>query len=208
MTIHPIPLFIEKEYAFTDEEYLSATEKWQLLHDWQHFMVSGFKKLFLTRTLYRFLTHQCGLSAYYNQDRFWQYYFSAEIAHLKSLLSQFGGDKVSVELGHQLWLGDPAADLKAAMCREAERLYAPLSQVLQDLEHRYEEMVAVWHEFAVNSGIQEASLPPNYIVSENTRNLLAYAAYIALKQQRPLTGLQLMFPFHHQSLLQPIPVEA
>jgi hypothetical protein len=201
MTIDPIPLFIEQAYTFSDEAYLSATEKWQLLYDWQQFMLSGFKKLFFTRALYRFLS-RWKFTAHYNQERFWHYYFNAEATHLKEFLAEL------LNAHPQLSPPGSAADLKAAIRQETGRLYAPLSQVLQDLEYKHEEMMAAWHEFALNAGIQDAALPPSYIVSENTRNLLAYAAYIALKQQRPLTGLQLMFPFHHQSLLQPVLVEA
>ena len=113
--------------------------------------------------------------------------------------------------GNHLWLDDPAADLKEAMCREAWRLYAPLNQVLQDLEIKYEEMIAAWHDFAVAGNITDATLPPAYQISENTRHLLAYAAYIALRHQRPLTGLQLRLPLQPllppQQWLQSSPIE-
>ena len=141
---------------------------------------------------------------------------NSSTAHLHGFLAQFGGDRRSVEQGNQLWLDGPAADLKEAMCREASRLYAPLNQVLQDLEIKYEEMIAVWHDFAVAGNITDTTLPPAYQISENTRHLLAYAAYIALRHQRPLTGLQLRLPLqpllppqprlHSQALLRPSPV--
>ncbi len=208
---HPAPIDTT-EYDFNDEAHLdlAASQKRQILRDWQRFMQSGFKKLFFTRSLYRFLIHRCGFSAHYNQERFWSYHFDAEISRLKALLAQFGGDNFSLEFGNQMWLADPAADLKAAMCWEASRLYDPFDQVLLDLEHKHEEMIIAWREFALNSGIREVNLPPAYTVSENTRNLLAYAAQIALREQGyPLVGLQLIFPtHHHQTLLQPVPVAA
>jgi len=217
MTIYPVPTSIEEEYTFTDEKsvtvigeesiILSATDKWQLLQSWQRFLLSGFKNLFFRADLYRFVIHHCHYNAQRNREQFWLFHFSSDISRLRATLNQFGGDRRSVEHGNHLWLDGPAADLKEAMCREASRLYAPMSQVLQDLEIKHEEMIAAWHEFAVGANITESSIPPTYQVSENTRNLLAYAATIALKHQRPLTGLQLMFPLPHQSLLPPVPVE-
>lgn len=214
MTIYPIP--ITEEYTFTAEKsvtvtgeetlLLSVDEKQQLLLTWQRFLLSGFKNLFFSDALYRFLIHHCHFSAERNREQFWRTYFSSDLARLRSMFAQFGGDRRSAEQGNHLWLNGPAADLKEAMCREASRLYAPLSQVLQDLEYKYEEMIAAWHDFAVAANITDTTLPPVYQVSENTRNLLAYAAQIAFKHQRPLTGLQMMFPLQ-QPLLQPVPVE-
>jgi hypothetical protein len=194
MMIQPIPLPIETEYTFTDEEFITAAEKWQILHDWQHFLGSGFKKLFFSRALYHFLTHPCGLPSHATPDRFWHFFCNAEPHNLAALLNQFGGDQRHAELGNRTWLAAPAPDLKAAMSREAERLYVPLNQVLQDLAYKHEELVAAWHDFAQAAQLQEVPLPPHYLVSENTRNLLAYAAQIALTQPRPLAGLQLRFP--------------
>jgi hypothetical protein len=191
------------DYTFTDESFLSATEKWQILHDWQGFLLSGFKKLFFTRALYQFITQQCGLrTGQANQELYWTYHFDSEVIRLRVFLLHFvspGND--------QTWLTGSATDLKGALCEEVQRLYTPLDQVLQDLETKHEEMVQVWHDFALNCGFQNTGLPPQYQVSENTRNLLAYAAMIATGQQRPLTGLQAMFPFHRETLLQSVPIE-
>ncbi len=215
MTIYP--LSIAEEYPFSDEKsvtvigeesiILSAADKWQLLQSWQRFLLSGFKNLFFRADLYRFVIHYCHLNAERNREQFWQFHCSSDISRLKAILQQFGGDRRSVEQGNHLWLDGLAADLKEAMCREASRLYAPLSQVLQDLEIKHKEMIAAWHDFAIAANITAAVLPPAYQVSENTRNLLAYAATIALKHQRPLTGLQMMFPLPQQPLLPPVPVE-
>jgi len=214
MTIYPIP--ITEEYTFTAEKsvtvtgeetlLLSADEKEQLLLAWQRLMLSGFKNLFFTSPLYRFLIHHCHYGAHRNREQFWAFYLNSSTSRFRSFLAQFGGDRRSAEQGNHLWLNGPASDLKEAMCREASRLYAPLSQVLQDLEVKHEDMIAAWHRFAVAANITEATLPAAYQVSENTRNLLAYAAYIALRHQRPLTGLQMMFPMQ-QPLFQPVPVE-
>lgn len=69
----------------------------------------------------------------------------------------------------------------------------PLSQILQDLEIKHTELIAAWQQFALAANITGATLPPAYQVSENIRNLLAYAANIALKHQHALIGLQLRF---------------
>ncbi len=215
MSIYPIP--ITEEYTFTAEKsvtvtgeetlLLSVDEKEQLLLAWQRLLLSGFKNLFFTDPLYRFLIHHCYFSAHRHREQFWNFYLNSSISRFRTFLGQFGGDRVSAEHGNHLWLDGPAADLKEAMCREASRLFAPMSQVLQDLEIKHEEMIAAWHDFAVAANITAATLPPAYQVSENTRHLLAYAAYIALRHQRPLTGLQLRFPLQAQLLLSPLPVE-
>ncbi len=220
MTIYPIP--ITEEYTFTAEKsvtvtgeetlLLSVDEKEQLLLAWQRLLLSGFKNLFFTDPLYRFLIHHCQFSAHRHREQFWNFYMNGSISRFRDFLAQFGADRRSVEQGNHLWLDGPAADLKEAMCREASRLYAPLNQVLQDLEIKYEEMIAAWHDFAVAGNITDATLPPAYQISENTRHLLAYAAYIALRHQRPLTGLQLRLPLQSQPLLsqqwlQPSPIE-
>ena len=216
MTIYPIP--ITEAYSFIDEKsvtaageetvLLSAADKEQILIAWQQFMLSGFKNLFFRADLYRFLIHHCQFSAHRHREQFWQTFFSSDLEQFKAFLAQFGADRRSVEQGDHLWLDGGTADLKEAMCREASRLYAPLTQVLQDLEYKYGEMIAAWHDFAAAANISDVSIPPAYQVSENTRHLLAYAATIALRRQRPLTGLQLMFPLEHQSLLKPVPVAA
>ena len=218
MSIYPIP--ITAAYSFIDEKsvtaagqdtvLLSAADKEQILIAWQQFMLSGFKNLFFRAYLYRFLIHHCHFSAHRNREQFWWTFFGSDLERFKAFLAQFGADRRSAEQGDYLWLDGGAADLKEAMCREAARLYAPLSQVLRDLEYKYGEMIAAWHDFAAAANITDVSIPPAYQVSENTRNLLAYAAQIAftLGSQRPLTGLQMMFPLQPQPLLQPVPVES
>lgn len=201
--------------GFSDEEYLSAAGKRQIRQDWQRFISGGFKKLFFTRDLYRFLQHQCGFTAHHNQDTFWAYYFNAEVIRLRLFLNQFGGNGRSVEFGAMAWLGGPATDLKQAMCHDMGQLYAPLLQVLEDLELKHAELGRVWRDFALRtsplresqdaalqqaqdaaqtSGIPDPGFPPHYLASENTRNLLAYAAQIVLDHPRPLLALQQQFP--------------
>lgn len=183
----------EEPYAFTDEEHYPAGAKWQLLGDWQRFLHSGFKQVCFVRPLYDFLYRNCGFIAHFDQATFWATYFAAETWRLRRFLNQFAGNRQSAEYGTTAWLGGPTADLKAAMCREAGLVYPAISQVLQDLEYRHEELGRVWHEFALASGLPDPGFPTHYLISENTCNLLAYAAQIALKQPPPLAGLQTQF---------------
>ncbi|MBN1220823.1 MAG: hypothetical protein JXM69_18015 [Anaerolineae bacterium] len=216
MNIH-IPFINNEAYTFTDEKIIipnrgeavtmSAADKWQVLHDWQQFLLNGCKKLFFTPTLHRYLVTYCDFNGY-NREQFWLTHCAGSAGRLKALMAQFGGDRRSAEHGNYQWLNGPTADLKEAMCREASLLYPPLIQVLEDLEIKHREMITAWHDFALNANITDAALPPHYQISENTRHLLAYAAQIALKHQRPLTGLQLMFPLEYQALLKPVPVAA
>ena len=197
------PTVLDEVYPFTDEKsvtvtspetlLLSAGDKQQVLYAWQRFLLSGFEFVWFDEALYRFLVEHGQFRSARNRTEFWQANFT-DLDRLKATLAQFGGDRRSVEQGDHAWLSGPAADLKLAVCEYTTRLYAPLLQVLEDLEAKYEEMVAAWHAFALASNITDTALPPAYQVSQNTRHLLAYAARIALKHQRPLTGLQLRFP--------------
>lgn len=194
MTLIPIQtLGIQPDDGFVDEDYLSGAGKRQLRQDWQCFIASGFKKLFFSRELYRFLHGQCSFTAHTNQDAFWAYYFNSEVDRLRAFLNQFGGSGHSAESGAHAWLAGPAADLKQAMIQDMARLYAPLLQVLEDLEIKHAELGRAWREFALASGVPDPGYPPQYLVSENTRNLLAYAVYVALHKP-PLRALQQQFP--------------
>jgi hypothetical protein len=201
-------------YAFVDEDYLSAAGKQHILADWQRFITCGFKKLFFTRDLSRFLHHSCDFRAQTHPDTFWASTFNSDVNRLRRFLNQFGGNGYSAESGTRAWLDNPAADLKRAMCQEMTWLYAPLLQVLEDLELKHAELGRVWREVALRQAqdttlhqVQDATqdaarpgpgldpgYPPQYLVSENARNLLAYAADIARHQPQPLPGLQRRFP--------------
>ena len=193
ITIQSLAIGEADQIPFVEEDYLSAAGKRQILADWQRFSTGGFKKLFFTRDLYRFLHHNCGFTAHTSQETFWGYTCNSEVGRLRAFLNQFGGNGLSAEYGTQAWLDGPAADLKQAMCQVMVHLYAPLLQVLEDLELKHAELGRAWREFAIASRVPDPSYPPHYLVSENTRNLLAYAAYIALHKPQPLPGLQRQF---------------
>ncbi len=192
--MNQLQIYQPTEYVFSDEKELPAATKRQLLSDWQRFIHSGFKFHCFSGELYRWLGRFTGFIAHTNQATFWGYYFDGPLVRLRLFLNQFGGNFQSAEYGTDAWLDGPAADLKAAMCREMSLVYGAMSQVLQDLEYKHEELGRVWFEFALAAGLQPAAWPNQYLVSENTRNLLAYAAGIAHQQQRrPLYGLQTQF---------------
>ncbi|MCL4303151.1 MAG: hypothetical protein KJ077_46125 [Anaerolineae bacterium] len=196
LTLQPVFLGQEAALTFSDEsERLTAVYKQRIFEDWRRFLYSGFKKVTFTTDLYRFLVAECSLIGRYNQDYFWSFHCAAASERLRFFLGQFGGNGRSVDFGTLAWLGGPAADLKHAMCAEAGHLYAPLIQVLTDLEHKHAELGQAWRNFALNSGLPDPGFPQQYLVSENTRNLLAYAASIVSAEQSrpPLQGLQLDF---------------
>jgi hypothetical protein len=187
-------------YTFTGEEYFSATDKRQVLYEWQRFIRSGFREIFFTGRLYRFLASHAGFIAHKDRRTFWHYFFNSDIFRLRIFINQFSGSLVSAETQTTAWLDGPAADLKRALCAEMGCISGPVIQILDDLEYKHQEMVRVWEEFALaNSGLANLTLPPGYQIGENTRNLLAFAIQIALNHP-PLRALQLQFP---QPLLQP-----
>jgi hypothetical protein len=192
-SLHPLAL-PEPAHSFHDENGRSAIQKEQLLSDWKRFIYSGFKKLLFTPELYHFLTGACAFTARYNPEYFWAYYFNSEILRLRAFLNQFSGNGKSADFGVITWLGGPAADLKAAMCQEMSLIYEPLCQVLADLEFKHAELGRLWRDFALTANLPDPGFPAHYLVSENSRNLLGYAAAIATSQSHPLRGLQHCFP--------------
>lgn len=176
------------QYTFADEEYLEAADKQQILADWRRFIASGFRKSCFTERLYDFLCNSCAFIARRNRSIFWAAYFNGETIRLRLFLNQFGGNRNSVDYNTEAWLDGPASDLKQAMCREVARLYTPLLRVLEDLELKHTDLGRAWQKFALDSGIPDPGYPPYYVISENTRNLLAYAARVTRLPQTISTG--------------------
>lgn len=184
----------EAPYAFTKEPHLAVAAKQDLLYDWRRFIRSGFREIFFTDRLYRFLSNHAGFIAHHNRRTFWNYYFNSDIYRLLSFTNQFGGNLVAAETQITNWINGPAMDLKTAMCAEMQQIYGAINQVLADLQYKHQEMVAVWEDFALaNAGLTNLSLPSTYQIGENTRNLLAFAVQITLRQP-PLRALQMQFP--------------
>jgi hypothetical protein len=169
------------DYHFTGEESLPAAEKRRILLDWQRFIRGGFKKHLFTETLYIYLHRSCGFNTHLSRASFWAIYFSAGILDLQEVLDRFGRGRVVQARWLSVGRGE---DLKLAMCAEMQLIYAPLLHVLADLEEGHQDIIRIWRRFA-QQWIIETPLPPYYTISENTRNLLAYAAGIAIKRQQP-----------------------
>ena len=190
----PNILSLDSTYAFTDERYFSAADKHRVLADWQRFLAGGFKQSDFTPALYHTLHQHCAFLAHTHRERFWQHYFANEVPYLRACLAQFGGHHRSVQFGTTAWLDGPAADLKAALCQEVSLIYEPLSQVLDDLERQHAELIRVWHDFAQAAGLAPLDLPTGYVISDNSRTLLAFAGQIARQRRPALVGLQQYFP--------------
>ena len=193
-------LTTQEKYRFTNEPQLAVERKQEILCEWQRFSRSGFREIFFTDRLYWFLSHHAGFTAHNNRKTFWNYYFNSDIFRLRALINQFSGSLAGAETQTTAWLEGPAVDLKQALCAEMQPICAPVTQVLDDLEYKHQQMVRVWGEFAAaNVGPINLAPPPAYQIGENTRNLLAFAIQIALNHP-PLRALQLQFP---PPLLQP-----
>jgi hypothetical protein len=120
-----------KLYVFTDERFMAASEKWQVLNAWKRFIRSGFRYSQFSQALYRHLIQHASFIAHYNRYGFWSHYFDADPENLYAFLNQFGGDRQSVEYGGTWWLGGPAgADLNQAMCSEMGITFEALVSVL------------------------------------------------------------------------------
>lgn len=171
-------------YTFADEEHLDAADKQQILIDWRRFIAGGFRKSCFTERLYDFLCNSCAFIARRNRTTFWAAYFNGETIRLRLFLNQFGGNRNSVDYNTGAWLDGPASDLKQAMCREVARLYTPLLRVLEDLELKHADLGRAWQKFALTGEIPDPGYPPSYVIGENTRNLLAYAAQITLDHSK------------------------
>lgn len=60
---------------FSDEQFLSASEKTKIYNTWVRFLKSNFKKGNFTGSLYEHLHLHCGFIAHYSRDGFYQTYF-------------------------------------------------------------------------------------------------------------------------------------
>ena len=174
---------------------LSPSRKQQILTDWQHFYLSGFKRRYLTLELYQHLIFRCDFSAHSHLETFWSDYFNAEVDQLDRFISQFGRrDRLSAESGTTAWLTSTYADINQAMCDAFTPYYAAFGQLLQDLTVQHQDFVDRWTSFAREAGVAPMEPPPTYLVSENTRNMLSYAVQLIMRYHQPLPGLQqLMF---------------
>ncbi len=107
---------------FSDEQFMSATQKQKVLRAWMRFLESGCKKNQFTQDLYHHLIQHCSFIAHYDRHGFYSVYFERPTAEIFRFFDQFDPQKpgISAEYGTTHWLSPhtTGADLNAAM-REA-----------------------------------------------------------------------------------------
>ena len=125
---------------FSNEQYMPAWKKEQILSDWQRFIRGGFRFRHFSPELYEHLTLNCSFQAHSSRRRFWEDYFDSKADALAVFMNQFGGSKVTAETRWVDWRGGSAADLKEAMSRAAEAVWPTFEQRLTTWAvERYEE---------------------------------------------------------------------
>ena len=167
-------------YAFVDEKFMTAQEKWRVLRAWQRFIRSGFELEKFTEATYHHVIQHCSFIAHYDRGGFWDFYFNSAPGDLARFLNQFGGDRRSAEYGFMgtSWMKGPTGDdLNQAMCQEMEVVYPALAQVLDGLGREYQAAVARWREDAPATAL---FAPPSFRIDGHVRSLLATAAGQAL----------------------------
>ncbi len=177
---------------FVDEGNLSASTKATILEHWHWFIQNGFKRQCFSYELYAFLTMACGFYPQANQDTFWLYYFHSDLNRLRAFLNQFGGNRVSAEIGNYVWLEAAASDLKQAMCEDLARVFPHLIQLLHLLEQAHNGLINLWYQ-PMRVGAP-APLIPLYTVDDNTHNLMSYVTVQVLTYAQALSGLQVVMP--------------
>jgi hypothetical protein len=115
---------------FTDEQYMPAWKKERVLADWQRFIRGGFRYHHFSPDLYQQLSLHCSFIAHTDRRRFWEHYFNSAAAALAVFMNQFGGTKVAAETRWVDWRSGTAADLKEAMCNQAEAIFPTFERLL------------------------------------------------------------------------------
>ncbi|HET6843516.1 MAG TPA: hypothetical protein VFK06_17825 [Candidatus Angelobacter sp.] len=122
---------------FSDERFMSAAEKKNVLRAWIRFLKSKCARSQFTEPLYHHLVQHCSFIAHFDRHGFYSFYFDRITPALFRLLDQFDVrlPGSSAEYGSTYWLSDSAtgADLNRAM-REAAAPY------LAGLRLGFEEM--------------------------------------------------------------------
>ena len=117
-----------------DVKFMSAQEKRAVLRAWELFVDSSFDRSKFTKALYNHLIMHCSFIAHYDQNGFYETYFSrpSDTVHF---ISQFT-DGRSIEYGDMSWLNSPDySDINQAMCsymQEKEASLRPLRDTFRD----------------------------------------------------------------------------
>lgn len=116
--------------TFTDEKFMTASEKVSVLKAWIRFLRHGLDPKHFTRALYKHLINRASFIAHYDQFGFADTYFRTPHDTLRFLEQFWTG--TSVEYGSTLWLhDDTASDLNQAMCTVARQMGPELEALLR-----------------------------------------------------------------------------
>lgn len=167
-----------EDKQFSDEKFMSATEKTTVLRAWIRFLENGCKKNQFTEALYHHLIQHCSFIAHYDRHGFYSVYFERPTSEIFRFFDQFDPQKpgVSAECGTTHWLSahNTGADLNVAM-REAAGSYldglrrhfaeiqrqAEIAQVTSLLAKH--ALTAVPAGVSTGAGSESAVLPPEHV---------------------------------------------
>lgn len=104
---------------FSEERFMSAEKKRQVLKAWLRFLKGGCKESQFTEALYDHLNQHCSFIAHFNRLGFYEFYFQRITRDVFKFFDQFDNRKegISAEYGGTHWLspGNTGSDLSAAM---------------------------------------------------------------------------------------------
>ena len=78
-----------KKELFTETQFLTAIEKYQIAKHFDRFVKNGFKREDFNHRVYQHLHLHCGFIAHYSIDGFYETYFNGSIIDLKTFVKHF-----------------------------------------------------------------------------------------------------------------------
>ncbi len=135
-----------EDRQFTDEKFMSASDKRKVLRAWIRFLQNGCKQTQFTADLYHHLSQHCSFIAHYDRHGFYSVYFERHTPETFRFLDQFDPQKsgISAEYGTTHWLSPSVtgSDLNAAMREAAGPFVDSLRRHFAEI-HRQAEMAQV-----------------------------------------------------------------
>jgi hypothetical protein len=135
-----------EDLQFSDERFMTAAEKTEVLHAWVRFLKSGCDKTKFTKALYHHLTQHCSFIAHYDRNGFYDVYFGQVTPGSFRFLDQFDPQKqgISAEYGDTHWLSasNTGADLNEAMRDAAAPYVKSLRSHFQETQRQAELALA------------------------------------------------------------------
>lgn len=156
------------ENKFSEDKFLSITEKKKILRAWVRFLESGCKKNQFTEALYHHLSQHCSFIAHYDRHGFYDFYFERNGAEIFRFFDQFDPQKagVSAEYGTTHWLSSHStgADLNAAM-RQAAGPYLRSLRLHFEETQRQEEIAQATRLLAKHGLAATKAITPTGVIS-------------------------------------------